>query len=187
MKVEQARLSARISAVSPRLAFWASEMAYSSCFSDGAPPIAPPAAPGTPPFCKASCWSMNSLHTTMFTCASGGSATPDPSASFSAKASCFVEGDILPRQSSIKVLHTVRSVCASGGMAVAVCSASDCAYSNCFSEGGCAPKDWSNCAIGVVHKRARRAQGRGGVRTMSRGRRRSARMLGGLLAHEKVG
>ena len=37
MKVEQARLSASMSAESPRLAFWASEMAYSSCFSDGAP------------------------------------------------------------------------------------------------------------------------------------------------------
>ena len=37
MKVEQARLSVSMSAESPRLAFWASEMAYSSCFSDGAP------------------------------------------------------------------------------------------------------------------------------------------------------
>ena len=44
MKVEQARLSASMSAESPRLAFWASEMAYSSCFSDGAPAARKPAA-----------------------------------------------------------------------------------------------------------------------------------------------
>ena len=44
IKVEQARLSASMSAESPRLAFWASEMAYSSCFSDGAPAARKPAA-----------------------------------------------------------------------------------------------------------------------------------------------
>ena len=70
MKVEQARLSASMSAESPRLAFWASEMAYSSCFSDGAPAARKPAARYATPL--ASLGTTSSLGTPPAACVSFG-------------------------------------------------------------------------------------------------------------------